>query len=115
MLYPLLLVLLLPLDDSEKTQRTPSAIAPSLRALTKEEEGKIDDIIDRFILADTGKVTGQEAKKAVEEFDKLDQDAIPSLIRGLNKAAKIHHSCPVLMISKKLSKLLLASEDPVLL
>src|SRR5262249_49578397 len=36
-------------------------------------------------------------------------------IRGLNKAAKINHSCPTLMISKKLNGLLMKSTDEKLL
>lgn len=95
--------------------RKPCGIAPSLPALTREEEAKLDDVIDRFILADTGRLRGGEGREAVKQFDGLRAEAIPALIRGLNKAATINHSCPVLMISKKLTGLLMASEDPVLL
>src|SRR5262249_53953820 len=55
------------------------------------------------------------AAKAKREFEALKAEAIPALIRGLNKAAKINHSCPVLMISKKLNTLLGASTDDKLL
>ena len=41
--------------------------------------------------------------------------AIPALIRGLNRAAKIEHSCPVVFIAKKLDRLLMASDDRELL
>jgi len=92
-----------------------SWIAPSLPATTKEQERAFDEIIDRFILADTGMLRGAEAKAAEEAFEKLGEAAIPALLRGLNKAAEINHSCPVLMISKKLQRLLLKSQDPVLL
>lgn len=95
--------------------RKPSGIAPSLPALSREEEKRLDDVIDRFILADTGRLRGAEGKQAAREFEGLRAEAIPALIRGLNKAATINHSCPVLMISKKLTGLLMASEDPVLL
>jgi HEAT repeat protein len=112
----LLLPLTLALAAAEPaTPRKPSAIAPSLPALTKEEEAKLDDLIDRFMLADTGRLRGAEARKATEAFEKLGPEAIPALIRGINKAARIKHSCPTLMISRKLNKLLMASEDPVLL
>jgi hypothetical protein len=115
MIYPLLVLLILPADEPTKSERKLSAIAPSLRALTKDEEAKLDDIIDRFILADTGRLGGAEARKATDAFDKLGHDAIPALIRGLNKAATLKHSCPVLMITKKLTKLLMATDDQQLL
>jgi hypothetical protein len=98
-----------------KQERKPNAIAPSLRALTDEEEDKLDEVIDRFILYDTGKLRGGEGKKALTEFNKLGPDAIPALIRGINRAAKINDSCPALVIAKKLHRLLSASEDEELL
>lgn len=118
MLPPLLFLTglsLLAFDEPDSLTRKPSAIAPSLPALTKEEEEKLDAIIDRFMLADTGKLRGSDARQALDAFDKLGMEAVPALIRGLNRAAKINHSCPVLMISRKLLKLLQSSEDPVLL
>lgn len=97
------------------TPRKPSSIAPSLPALTDEEEDKLDAIIDRFIDADTGKLRGDDYKKAVQEFEKLGPEAIPALIRGLNKAAIIEGSCPAVVIAKKLTKMLGATEDRELL
>jgi hypothetical protein len=102
-------------DEPKSAPPKVSWIAPSLPATTKEQERAWDEIIDRFMLADTGKLRAAEAKEAMAAFDKLDQAAIPALLRGLNKAAEINHSCPVLMISKKLQRLLMASQDPVLL
>src|SRR5262249_30219301 len=113
---PLLLTLALVCgaDESDKP-RKPSGIAPSLRALTRAEEDKLDAVIDRFIQADTGRLRGLEAIKATRDFEKLGSAAIPALIRGLNRAAKINHSCPVLTISEKLTKLLGGCQDPTLL
>jgi hypothetical protein len=104
-------------DDStrSKQERKPSAIAPSLPALTDEEEDKQDDIIDRFIQQDIGKLRGAEGKKALAEFNKLGAEAIPALVRGMNKAAAIDDSCPAVVIAKKLQRLLGASNDPELL
>ncbi|HZY86311.1 MAG TPA: hypothetical protein VFE78_15870 [Gemmataceae bacterium] len=95
--------------------RKPSAYAPSLPQLTKEEEAKYDEIIDRFIQTDVGLLRGAEARDAVREFKNLKSDAIPALIRGLNRAARIEHSCPVTVIAEKLQRMLLASEDQELL
>jgi len=94
-----------------KEERKPSAIAPSLPALTDAEEDKLDEIIDRFIDQDIGKLRGQAGKKALADFRKLGPEAIPALIRGLNKAAHIDGSCPALVIAEKLQRLLGASND----
>jgi hypothetical protein len=104
-----------PIPSAKDKARMPSSVAPSLPAVTKEEEEKFDEIIDRFIRADTGKLRGAAAKKAFKDLDALKPAAIPALIRGLNRAAKIEHSCPVTVIAKKLHRMLMASEDPKLL
>jgi hypothetical protein len=95
--------------------RKPHPLAPSLPLLTAEEYGEIEAVIDRFILYDTGKLKGAEGKKALEEFQALGPAAIPALIEGLNKAANLQHSCPAVLIGKKLSRLLGASKDLQLL
>jgi hypothetical protein len=101
--------------DKSDTPRKPNPFAPSLPELTKEEEDKLDDLIDRVLKADTGQIKGDDAKAAFRDFDKLGPEAIPALIRGLNKAAKINHSCPTLVITKKLAPMLMASKDTELL
>jgi HEAT repeat protein len=101
--------------DGETKPRKPSAIAPSLPALTQEEEDRLDRIVNRFIQADTGRLRGTAARKAMAELEALKAEAIPALIRGLNKAARMNATCPVLTITKKLTKMLLSSDDPVLL
>lgn len=88
-----------------------SPYAKALPYLTKEEEDKLDAIIDRFMLYDTGQLHGEAARKAIKDFKALGPEAIPALIRGVNRAAKIEHSCPVVVIAQKLSKLLVASDD----
>jgi hypothetical protein len=117
LLPPLLLALVLgapPTADKDSPPK-PSGIAPSLPALTIAEEDRLDEIIDRFIQADTGKLRGPDGQKAMKEFDSLGKEAIPALIRGLNRAADIDHSCPTLVITRKLMKMLLASNDVELL
>jgi hypothetical protein len=111
----LLLAGALPGDSKPDRERKQSAIAPSLHELTDEEEEALDQIVNRFIDADIGKLRGDEVKKAKKEFEKLDLDAVPALIRGLNRAAKIEGSCPAVLIAEKLTKLLAGSEDPELL
>jgi len=64
-------------------------LAPSLPLLTEKEEEKVDDAVDRFIQYDMGQLRDEEGRKAVKEFRELGPEAIPGLIRGLNRAAKI--------------------------
>ncbi len=104
-----------PSAPSKEAPRRLSAVAPSLPGLTLEEEAKLDAIIDRFIRFDTGKLRGPEGQKALKEFEALGREAIPALIRGLNRAVEIDHSCPTLVISRKLNRMLMASQDVVLL
>jgi hypothetical protein len=99
--------------EKEKPKHSP--YAPSLPYLSKEEEDKLDEIIDRFMLYDIGRLQGQEAAKAIKDFKALGPEAIPALVRGVNRAAKIEHSCPVVVIAQKLGRLLSASDDQELM
>jgi hypothetical protein len=98
-----------------QTPPKPHPLAPSLRATTEEDEDKFDRIIDRFIEYDTGKLKGPEAKKALEDFMKLPPEAVFALIRGLNKAAAINHSCPALVIARRIGSQLKSTRDRELL
>jgi hypothetical protein len=98
-----------------QTPRQPNPFAPSLPQLTEEEENQLDQIINRFIDYESGKVRGPDAKKVLTDFQKLGPEAIPALIRGLNRAAKIDHSCPAVIIAKKLARTLSTTKDSELL
>ena len=100
---------------SEAGPRKPNPLAPSLPLLTDKEEAFLDGIINRFIQFDTGRLAGAEGKKAVADFQKLGPEAIPALIRGLNRAATIEASCPAVTIARKLAALLKSSQDLELL
>lgn len=102
-------------DPSPSKPREPNPFAPSLPLLSDEEEAHLDDVINRFIQYDSGQLAGEDAKKARQDFEKLGPEAIPALIRGLNEAARIEHSCPAVTIAKKLGRMLMASEDAELL
>lgn len=114
-MFPTILLLLAGYQIDAHSIIKVSDIAPSLPATSRVEEDRFDEIINRFILADTGKLKGDIARKAVADFDNLKKSAIPALIRGLDRAARINHSCPILIIGKKLSRFLLTSNDPILL
>ena len=101
--------------QTSDTPRRPHPLAPSLPVLTKEEYAAFDRIIDRFILYDTKKLTGAEGRKALADLNDLGPEAIFSLIEGFNRAANMEHSCPAVVIGRKIAKLLAASEDIELL
>jgi hypothetical protein len=102
-------------EPSKDKPREPNQFAPSLPQLTDAEEEHLDQIIDRFIKYDVGEIGGAEGLKARKEFDKLGPEATFALIRGLNKAAQIEHSCPAVTIAKKLSRILGSTTDTELL
>jgi hypothetical protein len=95
--------------------RPPHPFAPSLPQLSDAEEDELDQIIDRFILYDTGKLRGEEGKQAVQKFQRLGPEAIFALIRGLNRAANFEASCPAVVIAKKVARILNATTDLELL
>jgi hypothetical protein len=101
-----------PATDLDKP-RTP--IAPSLPAITPRQEAVIETTINNFIQADIGALKGNDAKSAQLSFEGLGPEAIPQLIQALNRTATAQQSCPVMVITKKLSGFLLASKDPELL
>ena len=102
-------------DPSPSKPREPNPFAPSLPLLTDEEEDHLDQVVERFIQYDTGQLAGEEGKKARQDFDKLGPEAVFALIRGLNKAARIDYSCPAVVIGRKLSRILAATDDTELL
>jgi hypothetical protein len=111
----LALTTFLPADAPSTKPRERHPLAPSLPLLTKEEQAKIEQIIDRFIDYDTGKLRGAEGAKALRDFQGLGREAIPCLIEGLNRAANLEHSCPAVIIARKLAGFLVASNDRDLL
>lgn len=99
--------------DFRDRERHP--LAPSLPRLTADEEKKIDAVIDRLIQADIGKLRGDDAKKANDDFNRLGPEAIFQLIDGLNRAANMESSCPAVVIAKKVSRVLTTTDDLELL
>jgi hypothetical protein len=95
--------------------RESNPLAPSLPKLTEQEEKEFTEIVDRFIDADTGKLKGTAASKAVADFKALGAEATFQLLEGLNRAANMEDSCPAVLIAKKLSTIINGSKDPELL
>jgi HEAT repeat protein len=81
----------------------------------KGSETFFDGVVDRFILYDIGQLQGAEGQQAMMDLDRLGPNAIPALVRGVNKAACIGASCPISSLSMKLQEQLAASRDIELL
>jgi hypothetical protein len=103
---------------STTAQVTPSAPAPEepidqvQEPVRHYDAWQLDEIVDRFIQYDIGRLQGAAGMHARWEFERLGPEAIPALVRGLNKSASIRASCPIAVISSKLHRLLAVSEDP---
>src|SRR5258707_15020982 len=108
-------VLLAPDSSTNKSPRAPHPSAPSLPKLTDDEEKNLDPLIDRFMDADVGKLRGAEGIKARQNFERLGPESIPALLRGIHRAAGVNDSCPVVVISYKLGRLLGSTQDVKLL
>ena len=78
---------------------------------TAQREALYDAVVQRFMLYDMGRLRGLEGRKAALDFDALGADAIPALVRGLNRSATLDASCPVMAISAKLGTLLGGCQD----
>jgi hypothetical protein len=98
-----------------KDERPRHPLAPSLPLLTEKEMAHYEAIIDRFIQYDIGKLPKPEGKKALDDFNRLPSESIFALVDGFNRAANFEHSCPAVIIGRKIEKILLASEDFALL
>jgi HEAT repeat protein len=82
---------------------------------TAEREALYDAVVQRFVLYDLGRLPGLAGRKAMLDFEALGPDAIPALVRGLNRSATLDASCPVASISGKLGTLLAECKDLELL
>lgn len=91
--------------------RSPHPLAPSLPQLSDAEEDELDALIDRFMLFDIGKLPGPAGLKAQKDFDALGPEAVPALLRGFARSARLDHDCPVTVIAKKLRLALLATTN----
>lgn len=70
------------------------------------------EIVDAFILYDVGQLRGQEGQAANAAFRALAGDeAIPALVHGVNKAARMRQSCPIIVVAGKLSGMLEQAKD----
>lgn len=89
---------------------------PPLRWSTASTRGwrpnSHDEVVERFIQYDVGRLPGAAGAQALRNFQQLGPDAIPALVRGLNQAATMRASCPIGVISSRLNTLLRQTDDP---
>src|SRR5262245_53090423 len=105
MRFPIVLIALALLGaagQAADAPRKPHPLVPSLPLLPREEEDRLDDIVNRFILFDIGQLPGPEGQKAQAEFQKLGPEAFFALVRGFNRALAVEGSCPAVTIARKL-------------
>lgn len=84
----------------------PMMTLPPLPPLNPAREAMLDTVVDRVIQYDLGRIRGIQGQQAIANFRSLGPDAIPALLRGLQRALTMDASCPVVVISTKLSQLL---------
>lgn len=102
----------IPPPDDPRTDG-PKPVSQPARA--SAEERRLDDVVHRFIQFDIGRLQGEAGQQARRDFDRLGPEAIPALVRGLNKSARIYASCPVMVISNKLGEVMDENRDPAML
>ena len=64
-------------------------LAKSLPQLTKEENAKIDAVVDRFIQLEIGKLPKKEEKSAKDDLYRLGPEAIFALVDGFVSALRV--------------------------
>ncbi len=87
-------------------------LARSLPVLTKEENARIEAVIDRFIQLEIGKLPKSQEKQAKEDLYRLGPEAIFALVDGFNRAAQMESSCATVTIGKKIESIVRSTNDP---
>jgi hypothetical protein len=78
-----------------------------------ERPDPYDEIVHRFIEWDVGRLPGPAGQKAREQFAALHgAQCVPALVRGVNRAAHLSASCPIMALSAKLTQVLSQIKDP---
>jgi hypothetical protein len=86
-------------------------VAPSLPILTKEENAKLDAVVDKFIQHEIGKLPKAQEKQAKDDLYRLGPEAIFALVDGFNRAAQMESSCATVTIGKKIEIIVSGSND----
>jgi HEAT repeat protein len=70
-----------------------------------------NQVVDRFILYDTGQLPGQPGQIALMQFNQLGLESLPSLLLGLERTSNLQASCPFIVLSNKVRTLLAMTND----
>lgn len=82
-------------------------VLPAQKVQPVERNDAYDKVVNDFILYDIGKLRGMEGQRALSRFQQLEGTAaVPALVRGANRSAKMSASCPILAIQQKLQHVL---------
>ncbi len=82
------------------------------RETSRREDKRYDEVVNAFIAYDIGQLRGAQGQRANQAFRSLQGDAaIPAVIRGVNKAARMRQSCPIIVVARKLENMLEATKD----
>src|SRR5438552_3811265 len=81
---PLVLTALLVAGGDDRPRHP---LIPSLPLLSKEENAKLEAVVDRFIQHEIGKLPKSQEKQAKDDLYRLGPEAIFALVDGFNSAA----------------------------
>ncbi|MGF1579775.1 MAG: hypothetical protein ACFCD0_10465 [Gemmataceae bacterium] len=73
------------------------------------------NIVARFILADIGRIRGAEAANVHLQFNALGVESIPFMVEGVNTAAEMRASCPIIALQGRLTGLISQCDDAYML
>lgn len=104
-------------QDGDRQMTPPARVVNVAEALGDHidlppRDPELDSVVEKFIAYDIGQLRGREGTEAREAFSQLGTESVGPLIRGLNEAARLGHSCPVVVLRSKLSNCLAAASDP---
>lgn len=99
------------LGQTPAEERPPHPLAPSLPTATKAENAAFKKTIDRLIDVEVKKGSAAAVREATRAVDELPPEAIFVLVDRFNYAASNEHSCPAVILAKKITNIVQRSGD----
>jgi len=96
----------------ENSPRKKTVSLEALASVDLPAPGDVDKTVEGFIAYDIGNLGGLEGSRARDDFGRLGVESVGPLIRGLNEAAKLGNSCPIIVLRSKLAYCLSQANDP---
>jgi hypothetical protein len=107
----LLLATSLVLAGGDYADRPRHPLIKSVPLLSKEENAKLDAVVERFIQLEIGKLPKSQEKQAKDDLYRLGPEAIFALVDGFNRAARMESSCATVTIGRKIEMIIRTSDD----